>query len=155
MAKRNLLVERRRNIASTEFAACGSAVPGRVMEMPTTAVKELAVLTLYANDLRRSEAFYREHLGFEKTQDMEPGILMRSGETTLYLEESDQPEKCGKGRSTGFSPCFGTDSVKESYRALKAAGVAIAAEYTEFGPEFALFRISDPDGNLIEFAGTP
>ncbi|MDP6357635.1 MAG: hypothetical protein QF473_21135 [Planctomycetota bacterium] len=45
--------------------------------------------------------------------------------------------------------------MKASYEALKAAGVNIALDYQEFAPTFALFQVSDPDGNLIEFAGQP
>lgn len=54
-----------------------------------------------------------------------------------------------------FSPCFATDGVKAAYQSLKAAGVRIVGEYQEFGPQFAFFRVSDPDGNLIEIAGAP
>jgi catechol 2,3-dioxygenase-like lactoylglutathione lyase family enzyme len=128
---------------------------GRHPDMTTVTVKGLNVLAVYVTDLARSEAFYREHLGFEKCQDMEPGILMKAGEVTLYLEACRQ-EPRGKGlRTVEFSPCFATDSVKGAYRALKAAGVPISVEYQEFAPTFAFFRISDPDGNLIEFAGKP
>jgi len=123
--------------------------------MPTITVKDLNVLAIYVTDLARSEAFYRDHLGFEKCEDMEPGILMKAREVTLYLEAGREKERDEKATTAEFSPCFATDSVKGSYEALKAAGVAISGEYREFAPTYAFFRISDPDGNLIEFAGTP
>lgn len=123
--------------------------------MATTNVRDLNVLAIYVTDLARSETFYREHLGFEKCEDMEPGILMKSGEVTLYIEACRKTERGAERASAEFSPCFATDSIKDSYEALKAAGVSISAEYQEFAPTFAFFRISDPDGNLIEFAGKP
>jgi hypothetical protein len=86
---------------------------------------------------------------------MEPGILMKAGEVTLYLEAGRKNERGREYAMSEFSPCFATHSVKGSYEALKAAGVPIRAEYQEFAPTFAFFRIADPDGNLIEFAGSP
>ncbi|HHH76050.1 MAG TPA: hypothetical protein ENL03_03380 [Phycisphaerae bacterium] len=54
-----------------------------------------------------------------------------------------------------MQPCFATDSVRQSYEALKASGVKILEEYQEYAPTFALFKIADPDGNMIEIAGNP
>ena len=110
---------------------------------------------IYVTDLARSEAFYRDHLGFEKIEDMPPGILMKAGTVSLYLEANRERGNDATPRSSEFSPCFATESVKGSYGALKAAGVTISADYQEFAPTFAFFVIGDPDGNLIEFAGAP
>jgi catechol 2,3-dioxygenase-like lactoylglutathione lyase family enzyme len=80
---------------------------------------------------------------------------MKAGEIMLYIEECREHERAADSRTAEFSPCFATDSVKGSYAALKVAGVPISAEYQEFAPTLAFFCISDPDGNLIEFAGAP
>ena len=122
--------------------------------MAVTHVKDMQVLSIYVKSLEISEAFYHEYLGFKRFQDMDPGILMRAGAVTLYMEESRKPD----GPSTkpfGFSPCFETESIKASFASLREAGVEIETEYQEFGPQFAFFRILDPDGNLIELAGSP
>jgi len=123
--------------------------------MATVMVRDLNVLAVYVSDLARSEAFYRDQLGFEKMGDMEPGVLMKAGNVTLYIEACRLNGRGGLSDNSEFSPCFGTDSVKASYEALRNAGVLVNSEYREYGPTFALFRICDPDGNLIEFAGTP
>jgi len=123
--------------------------------MPTTTVKGLNVLAIYVADLARAEAFYAEHLGFEKSGDVEPGILMQAGDVSLYLEETAGKRDREAEAPFGCSPCFETDGVKASFEALSAAGVPIRTPYQEFGETFALFRIADPDGNLIEFAGAP
>lgn len=123
--------------------------------MATITVKDLNVLAIYVTDLARSATFYSDHLGFEKCEEMEPGILMKAGEVTLYLEACRENERSGKATTAEFIPCFATDSIKGAYESLKAAGIPISTEYQEFAPTFALFRVSDPDGNQIEFAGTP
>ena len=123
--------------------------------MTATRVKDLNVLAIYVTDMERSRVFYSKHLGFEMAGDMPPGILMKSGQVTLYIEASRKTKRTDSSPTSEFSPCFATDSVKASHDALKAAGVTIVTPYQEFGPTFAFFRIADPDGNLIEFAGTP
>jgi catechol 2,3-dioxygenase-like lactoylglutathione lyase family enzyme len=123
--------------------------------MPSTRVTDLNVLTIYVTDLDRSTEFYREHLGFEKVEDLPPGVLMKAGKVTLYLEAGRRTRRPDSPPTAEFSPCFATESVKASYESLESAGVHIAHPYREFSPTFALFRISDPDGNLIAFAGAP
>ncbi len=123
--------------------------------MATTTVRDLNALAIYVTDLERSADFYRKHLGFEVSGDMPPGVLMKAGSVTLYLEADRKAKRTESQPLAEFSPCFATDSVKASHDALRAAGVRIVTAYQEYGPAFALFRIADPDGNLIEFAGTP
>jgi catechol 2,3-dioxygenase-like lactoylglutathione lyase family enzyme len=123
--------------------------------MSTITVQGLNVLAIYVTDLEHSESFYRDQLGFEKTGEMPPGILMEAGRLTLYLVSNRQVKRTESSKVAEFSPCFATESVKSSYEALKAAGVTIAVDYQEFAPTFAFFQIADPDGNLIEFAGEP
>jgi hypothetical protein len=45
--------------------------------------------------------------------------------------------------------------VKDAFEKLADAEVKIVSDYEEFSPDFAFFRIADPDGNKIEFAGKP
>lgn len=81
-------------------------------KMPTTNVKDLNVLAVYVTDLNRSETFYREHLGFEKVADMDPGILMKAGQVMLYIEPGCHQVRCEETAAAEFSPCFATDSVR-------------------------------------------
>ena len=127
----------------------------RKKSMPTVVVNDMHVLAIYVTDLEKSEAFYSEHLGFKKIQDMSPGILMKAGEITLYLEAGRAEDRDKSSSTTGFCPCFATDSIKTSFEAISDTGIPIASSYQEFDPSFAFFRIRDPEGNLIEFAGTP
>ena len=74
---------------------------------------------------------------------------------TLYHEAGRKNRGAESRGFSEFSPCFATASVKQAYELLKSAGVTIVEEYQEYAPTFALFKIADPDGNLIEFAGQP
>ena len=123
--------------------------------MPTVSVNELHVVAMYVTDLARSEAFYHEHLGFEKCEEMPPGVLMKSSEVTIYLEEGRQPRTAQPGTEAEMGVCFGCASVKAASEAMAAAGISLLTPYQEFAPAYAMFQINDPDGNLIEFAGKP
>ena len=118
-------------------------------------VKGLQVLSLYVSDLERSVDFYTGVLGFAPQGEVPPGKTLRSGELTLYIEPGRESRENRPGETAEFSPCFETFSVRETYRALMKLGVRIHEEYAEYSPEFAIFKILDPDGNIIEFAGRP
>ena len=51
-----------------------------------------------------------------------------------------------------FSP---TEGLKKSWDRIKEAGIATFGEYEVLSDDFHMFRIADPSGNLIEFAGKP
>ncbi|MCD4847955.1 MAG: VOC family protein [Candidatus Aegiribacteria sp.] len=123
--------------------------------MSKIAVKGLQVLSAYVSDLDRSVKFYTEILGFRQIGEVLPGLTLRSGDLTLYLEPGRQSKVAESGNYAEFSPCFETESVKATYEILKNLGVSICEDYQEYSPEFAMFKISDPDGNVIEFAGNP
>jgi catechol 2,3-dioxygenase-like lactoylglutathione lyase family enzyme len=123
--------------------------------MSTVTVTGLNVIAVFVTDLAASEAFYRDRFGFEKTADMEPGILMRAGDVTLYMEPGRAPKASGSTRTAECAPCFAVESVRSAWEALVAADVEVVCAYQEFSPEFGFFQVADPDGNLIEFAGKP
>lgn len=123
--------------------------------MSKVKVREINVLAVYVSDLEKAKAFYIEQLGFEECEEISPGILLRSGDVTLYMEAGRKKRKSESREFSEFSPCFATDSVKQTFEVLKSSGVKVVEEYLEFAPTFALFKIIDPDGNLIEIAGKP
>ena len=51
--------------------------------------------------------------------------------------------------------CFTVESVKKAYEEFEKRQIQITMKYTEYSPEYGLFMISDPDGNIIEIAGKP
>ncbi|MCK5065378.1 MAG: VOC family protein [Candidatus Fermentibacteraceae bacterium] len=123
--------------------------------MAKVKVNDMNVLAVYVTDLEMAKAFYIEQLGFEECEEISPGILLRSGDVTLYMEAGRKERKFESREFSEFSPCFATDSVKQTYEVMKSSGVKVVEEYQEYAPTFALFKITDPDGNLIEIAGKP
>jgi catechol 2,3-dioxygenase-like lactoylglutathione lyase family enzyme len=123
--------------------------------MSALKVNGLQVLAVYCSDLERSKSFYRDILGFGDEQEMPPGALLFQDGITLYLEPGRVPAEKGALKHPEICPCFGTESIKNAFQSLKDAGVKIVTEYTEYAPTFAMFRVADPDGNVIEFAGEP
>lgn len=82
-------------------------------------------LTIYVTDLDKSKAFYTEQLGFEAGEEMSPGILLQSGDVTLYIEAGRKKRTSKLKEYSEFSPCFETDSVKQTYEVLKFSGVRL------------------------------
>lgn len=115
----------------------------------------IEVVAIYVTDLERAKAFYCDTLGCVESEEMPPGILLKIGEQSIYLEGGRAPKSCEPGKHTEVAPCFGTASIKTAFEALEKEGVTILTPYKEFGPTFAMFQIADPDGNVIEFAGAP
>ena len=102
--------------------------------MATVNVTGLNVLAIYATDLERAKAFYTNHLGFEPCGDHPPGVLLRAGTVTIYLEGGHKRPASQDPKSIAITPCFATKSVKATFGQLKAAGVQIVQEYQEFAP---------------------
>jgi catechol 2,3-dioxygenase-like lactoylglutathione lyase family enzyme len=124
--------------------------------MPTVSVTSLQVLAVYVSDLAGARDFYVRHFGFEDAGEMPPGLLLQGAGATLYLEAGRVPRAQGEEPPPSeICPCFATASVRASHAALAAAGLHVLMPYTEFAPHFAMFAVADPDGNRIEFAGTP
>jgi catechol 2,3-dioxygenase-like lactoylglutathione lyase family enzyme len=115
----------------------------------------LNVIAVYVTDLDTSVEFYTSMLGFVQSKiKMPPGILLETKDTMLYIE-AGRSKKNKFGEKSEFSPCFSTESIKDSYIMCVDSNIQIITDYIEYAPIFALFRIADPDGNVIEFAGKP
>lgn len=123
--------------------------------MSTVNVTGLQVISVFCSDLQNSKNFYIDHLGFKQTQEMPTGALLQAGELTLYLEHGRQSRKPEPLKFPEITSCFACDSVKEAFQNLKDAGTSIVSDYIEYEEQFAMFKIIDPDGNVIEFAGNP
>lgn len=118
-------------------------------------VTGLAVVAIYATNIKKATGFYVDLLGFEIAAEMPPGLLLSAGELTLYLEGGR------KGRATAgldeptTSACLTTGSVKATWERLRAKSVPVIETYREPAEGFAMFRVEDPDGNVVEVAGAP
>jgi predicted enzyme related to lactoylglutathione lyase len=119
-------------------------------------VKNVAVIGIYVSDLQAAVSFYVNTMGLEDKGCIGPGHMLALGEASFYLEggRSKNSEK-QKMKEADITVCFGVESVKSAYDAVQEKGVQIVMKYTEYGPEYAVFMVTDPDGNIIEIAGSP
>jgi catechol 2,3-dioxygenase-like lactoylglutathione lyase family enzyme len=123
---------------------------------PTAAlVNGLNVVAIYVTDLERSRTFYEEQLGMTKSGDMPPGLLLAAGDCTVYLEGGREARESPGLKAAGVSACFSAPSVRACWERLEAAGVPVVEPYQQHGDQFAMFRVADPDGHVVEVAGTP
>lgn len=118
-------------------------------------VDGLNVVAIYCTDLERARAFYQDLLGMTRSGDMPPGLLFAAGECRVYLEGGREPREGPGLEGPGVSACFSAPSVRACWERLQEAGVPVVEAYRENGEQFAMFRVGDPDGNVVEVAGKP
>jgi catechol 2,3-dioxygenase-like lactoylglutathione lyase family enzyme len=125
--------------------------------MPAIQLKGLNLPAIYVNDLKEALNFYVDILGMEKLRDLGPGVLLKATpDCIIYLESGKIKSPNTKFDKSCVCLCFETnEGVRASYMNLQNAGVEMIGEYHEFDLDFHLFRIADPSGNIIEFAGKP
>lgn len=121
-------------------------------------VKELGHLVLYVRDLGRSEAFYRDVLGWQEIPRPAtmPAAAFSSGRThheLLLIEVGPDAAPVPPGRRVGLYH-FGLkvgdsdDELRDAIARARAAGVEIvgASDHTVTHSVYLL----DPDGNEVE-----
>ncbi|MFX0095206.1 MAG: VOC family protein [Candidatus Hodarchaeota archaeon] len=126
------------------------------MKSNPTQVKDIAIIGIYVSDLQEAKNFYVNALGLKEKGEMGPGCMLELGNVSFYLEpgrkkrlENQQLE------DADITICFSVESVKKAYEEFKKRQIQITMKYTEYSPDYAVFMISDPDGNIIEIAGGP
>jgi catechol 2,3-dioxygenase-like lactoylglutathione lyase family enzyme len=125
------------------------------MSSTTALATGVNVVAIYVTDLKKAKDFYINILGLKEKDSTPPGVMLEAGDFPIYLE-GDRSGKVNPGvKKPTTSVVFETKSVKTAYERLKGQGVQIEQGYVAYGDEFAVFRISDPDGNVIEFTGKP
>lgn len=113
------------------------------------------VIAIYVSDVERAKDFYVDTLGLELNGPSGGGYSLKSGNMSFYLEGGrTQQVESGLTYNT-ISPALATKSIKNAYETLKAKGVQIVEDFVQYGEAFAMFRIADPDGNVLKFAGEP
>lgn len=125
--------------------------------MSLVTLKDFNLATVYVTDFEKAQQFYRETLGMKLIKKMGDGVLLRATEDlSIYLEGGRKDRAADPLHGTSTSLCFWPEGgVKAASERFKAAGMVLVGKYDEFGPDFHMFRIADPCGNVIEFAGKP
>lgn len=115
------------------------------------------VAAIYAVDLEKSVKFYSEFLGFEKQDEIGGGVQMklnRDSGLTIYLQGGYAKDN-REYENSKISLSFHTSSVKAAVSQVKKMELPINLDYTEVGPNYAMFCFQDPSGNQIMLMGTP
>lgn len=125
--------------------------------MGVVKLKEFNLPEVYVVDLDESIKFYTEVLGMKIERNLFDGVLLRATpDCIVYMEGGRNPHGVDPATTACTCMCFSTsEGLRESYDKLVDAGVSIVTHYTEFSEYFHMFRIADPSGNVIEFAGRP
>jgi catechol 2,3-dioxygenase-like lactoylglutathione lyase family enzyme len=117
-------------------------------------INQVGRVCVVTSDTDRSLEFYVDTLGFEKVVDVPMGPGMRwvevsvSGTPTTIAIAPPPEGKEGTGTETGI--ILDTSDVHADHAALKAAGVDVDDEVTDYGdPVPPMFWIRDPDGNSL------
>lgn len=124
--------------------------------MPTIQFAQMHAIILYVSDLEKAKAFYSEQLGFEFTESMGSGILMKGAGVLLFIEGGYTKRAIIPAKEADVSVCFNVKGgVRGAFEKLQKAGVTMVVKYEEIEPGFAYFRMADPDGNVFEISGEP
>ena len=121
-------------------------------------VKELGHLVLYVSDLARSEAFYRDVLGWQEIARPAgmPAAAFSSGRThheLLLIEVGPSAQPIPSGRRVGLYH-FGLkvgdtdDELRDALARIQEAGVQIVGS-SDHTVTHSLY-VLDPDGNEVE-----
>lgn len=119
-------------------------------------IEEFNIATIYVDDLAESMKFYTEILGFKKDFDNGPGVCLKVDNVLSIYLEGGHAKRNIADKTAFMSIClYPKGGLKAAWEKLTKAEVKTVGEYEEFGETFGMFRIQDPSGNIIEFAGKP
>ena len=117
-------------------------------------INQVGRVCVVISDTDRALEFYVDTLGFEKVVDVPMGPGQRwvevsvSGTPTTIALAPPPPGKEAGGAETGI--ILDTSDVNADHAALKAAGVDVDEEVTNYGdPVPPMFWVRDPDGNSL------
>jgi catechol 2,3-dioxygenase-like lactoylglutathione lyase family enzyme len=138
-------------ISSLCWLAIGCAAFAQGVSRP--AITGLSHVTLYADDLAKSQQFYAGLLGWEQVPAgvAQPGVRFYANHAQ-YVELLPAPSKglADRLNSIGFS----TSNAELLRSFLNAHGVAVPATISVDGNGDAFFDVRDPEGNVVEFRQT-
>lgn len=117
-----------------------------------------STLAVYVTEMTSAKRFYTEVLGFEISADLGPEFCFlksKSGKFSVYLRAGHKAHTVdNKTSRLGFF-LRSEKSAAETLAQLKAAGVTVLQDAPEqVADDTACFQFEDPDGNIIDVAGS-
>jgi catechol 2,3-dioxygenase-like lactoylglutathione lyase family enzyme len=118
----------------------------------------VGALAIYVTDLDRAVRFYTDVLGFKLSAQVAPDLCFltsASGQIDIYLRAGHQPRGVGVDECRLSFFLVSQRPAADTFAALRSAGVKMLDEAPEFvGDGTFCFKFEDPDGNIIEVAGS-
>jgi uncharacterized glyoxalase superfamily protein PhnB len=118
---------------------------------PSFAPTELSA-SLTVKDVRKSQAWYRDVLGFMIEREMERdgvlrGVAMRAGAVRVLINQDDGAKGWERRKGDGISLMFTTSqSVDDIANRIRTSGGTLASEPADMPWGARVFRVTDPDG---------
>jgi uncharacterized glyoxalase superfamily protein PhnB len=147
---------------SNESASAGngnnSSGHGAASTPPQTfSARELST-SMTVKDVRASQAWYRDVLGFAVDREMEHegklrAVAMRAGAVRVLLNQDDGAKGWDRAKGQGISLMFTmAGSVDEVANRIKASGGTLISEPADMPWGARVFRVADPDGFQLVIA---
>ena len=117
-----------------------------------------STLAIYVTDMNRAKKFYTEILQFDVSADLGPELCFlkaKSGKFSIYLSAGYKPHAVDTRTSRLGFFLRSKESAAETLVQLRAAGVKVLQNAPEqVADDTACFQFEDPDGNIIDVAGS-
>lgn len=110
----------------------------------------LGTIIIYARDMKKTAAFYREHFGFQTTGEVHEGLIelhANHGGAAILIHQAAKSVKLGQ---VGVKLSFHVQDVAAFALAAAAKGLQFGAIHTANGYQFA--NAKDPDKNSISIS---
>jgi predicted enzyme related to lactoylglutathione lyase len=110
----------------------------------------LGTLIIYARDVHRSAAFYRQHFGFESSGEVVEGLIelkATNGGASLLIHPAAKSVKLGQA---GVKLSFHVSDVEAFKKEASARGLEFGATHQANGYTFA--NAKDPDKNSVSIS---
>jgi catechol 2,3-dioxygenase-like lactoylglutathione lyase family enzyme len=132
---------------------CAIVSPSFAQGVSRPPITCLSHMTLYADDLQKSQQFYAGLLGWEQVPSGVPQNDVRfyaNHAQYIELKPAPAPGMAKRFDSIGFS----TSDVRQLRRYLGEHGVGVPAQVSEDPNGDTFFDVKDPEGNDVEFRQT-
>lgn len=110
----------------------------------------LGSILIYARDMQRTAAFYRDHFGFETSGEVVEGLIelhATHGGARILIHQAAKSVKLGQ---VGVKLCFHVDDVAAFATRAAQGGLEFGKIHQANGYQFA--NAKDPDNNSVSIS---
>ena len=110
----------------------------------------LGTIILYARDMQKTAAFYRDHFGFDTSGEVREGLIelrATGGGAGILIHQAAKSVKLGQ---VGVKLSFHVQDIERFMAAAASKGLMFGAVHAANGYQFA--NTKDPDGNSVSIS---